>query len=109
MLFGCAQKKSSTRPFEILRPKEPIASRRHYVHSLASPDSARIVADVQSADDPSGHLRRAFVQFRPVDGGNFADTMVEETAVAGRYWRNLIVPGSYILRVRQVGYSMIID
>jgi hypothetical protein len=86
-----------------------MANRRHYVRSSASLDSARIVVDLQSADEPSGHLRQAVIQFRPAQERNLTYTLVEDTVVAGRYWHRLIAPGSYILRVRRVGYSMLTD
>jgi len=72
-------------------------------------DSTRFIADVQSADEPSGHVRQAVISFRPEQERNITYTMVEDTAVTGRYWHRLIAPGSYILRVRRVGYSMLTD
>lgn len=109
MLFGCVHNTSSSSHCVPLQSKEPIPSRRHYIGSSASLDSARIVADLQSADAPSGHVRQGVVQLRPAQEWNTTYTMVEDTVVAGRYWHRLIAPGSYIVQVRRVGYSMLTD
>jgi hypothetical protein len=93
----------------VAQSKEPSISRSHHEGVGPSRDSARLVVDLQSADDRTGHLRQALVQLHIVSAATPTYTMVEDTLVAGRYTHRLLTPGVYVVRVRIPGYAMIAD